>query len=141
MPGFSGAATRATTPEGIPLTSTPAHWHHAITLPLNDEGTAFRTACSPANWPTSDEARQQLVAPILAMPDAFGSLTVLARVFMRRQEPYLCVPGTAIFAIYPCDGNCDTSERAHLDHIMARAVTQGTPFSPAPGWMIPPSCN
>jgi hypothetical protein len=119
------------------LTDTPAHWHHAISQSLNDEGTAFRTACGTENWPTDAEARRQLVAPILAMPETFGSLTKVAQAFIRQPEPYLYVPSVVILAVYPCNGDCGASERAHLDRVMDRPAAPSAPLD----WMIQPSCN
>ena len=115
------------------MTTAPDHWHCAMTQPLADDPGRFATAFMPEALPTQAEARQKLVAPIRAAHDSLGAMSpfwALAKVAgIWRQEPYLVIPGVAIFAVYPCDGDHDAAERAHMREIMHRAATHGNPFT------------
>jgi hypothetical protein len=134
------------------MTTAPDHWHCAITQPLADDPDHFATAFMPEALPTQAEARQKLVAPIRAAHDSlgamspYGALATIVGIWARQQEPHLLIPGVAIFAVYPCDGDHDAAEQAHMREITRRAATHGNPFTTTDeatraSRAVPPSCN
>jgi hypothetical protein len=112
------------------------HWHYAMSAPAQGNPAEIETMTGPETTLGKDEAKRML-QPLIrgaqgrvryADPVDPGKVWEPADWWMHSEEQVrIQFPEgpQVLFAVYPCDGDCDASAVAHRDELAARTGAAG----------------